>query len=157
MELCHCIENIMAQLQTYISHYLPVEQSNCVNYCQGCQLPDFSLRSHNFCFTADFFTIFYIYLKPRLICKSHHKTTSKHPKTQEFWLYFSKKILWLQAKTEKASPSLHPAGSSCALARLWPAVTRVLSTSENLQNFLKHNVGNPHYCYVMPSVTNIKF
>ena len=38
---------------------------------------------------------------------------------------------------------LHPVGSSCAWAGLWPAVPRTLSTSQSFQTFLKHNVGNP--------------
>ena len=36
----------------------------------------------------------------------------------------------------------HSACSSCACSGLWPAVTRMLSTSQSFQTFLKHNVGN---------------
>ena len=95
----------------------------------GCQLPDFSLRSQAFPL------LFYICLKP-----SHHKTTSKHPRIHEFWLYFAKKILWPQTKTGKRP---HTAGCSCAWVGLWPVVTCILSTWQNFQTFFKHNVGNP--------------
>ena len=50
--------------------------------------------------------LFHIYWKPRLFCISHHKTTSKHPKTQKFRL-FCKNFLWTWErleKTGKASP-----------------------------------------------------
>ena len=53
-----------------------------------------------------FLLLFHIYLKPRLSCTTHHKTTSKHPSTQEFWLYFAKKILRPQTKTGKAPPPI---------------------------------------------------
>ena len=69
-------------------------------FTQGYQLPDFSLRFQTFCYTADFSTTFYICLKPKLFCTSHHKTTSKHPRIQEF----CKKFWWPQTKTGKAPP-----------------------------------------------------
>ena len=89
-----------------------------------------------------FLLLFYECLKPRLFCKSHHKTTSKHPRIQEFWLYFAKKFCDSRLKWEKLP---HPAGSSCAWAGLWPSVMRTLSTSRSFQTFLKHNVGNPDW------------
>ena len=57
---------------------------------RGCQLPDFSLRSPTFCYTADFSTTFLYMLKTKTFCASHHKTTSKHPRIQKFWIYFAK-------------------------------------------------------------------
>ena len=81
---------------------------------QGCQLPDFSLRSQTFCYIADFSTTFYICWKLRLFCISHHKTTSKHPKTQKFRLYFAKTFcnfknsLWPRQKLGKAPTQLVP-------------------------------------------------
>ena len=108
---------------------------------QGCQLPDFSLRFQSSCYTADFSTTFiYICLKPRHFCTSHHRTTSKHSRIQEFWLYFAKKFCDPRQKREK---SPHLAGSSCAWAGPWPRVTCTLSTSRSFQTFLKHNFGNP--------------
>ena len=107
---------------------------------QGCQLPDFSLRSETFCCTADFSTtFFYICLKPRLFCKSHYKTTSKHPRIQDFWLYFAKKFCNFRQKQEKCP---YPVGSFCAWAGLWPAITHTLSTFRSFQTFWKHNVSN---------------
>ena len=47
-----------------------------------------------------FLILFYICLKPRLFGTFHHKTTSKHPRIQEF----CKKNLWFQTKTSKALP-----------------------------------------------------
>ena len=72
---------------------------------------EFSLRSQTFCYTADFSTTFLYLLKTKTFCISHHKTTSKHPRIQEFWLYFAKKIVILE-KNGKA-PS-----SSCLLLYL---------------------------------------
>ena len=70
------------------------------------QLLNFSLRSQTFCYTADFSTtFFYIYVKPRLVCTSYHKTTSKHPRIQEFWLYFAKKISKTSDRNRKSSPT----------------------------------------------------
>ena len=66
-----------------------------------------------------FLLLFCICLKPRHFCTSHHKTTSKRPRIQAFWLYFAKKFLWL-----------HKNGKS-ALTQL------------DFQTFLKNNVGNP--------------
>ena len=45
-------------------------------YRKGCQLPDFSLRSPTFCYTADFSITFL----PRRFCTFYHKITSKHPR-----------------------------------------------------------------------------
>ena len=55
-----------------------------------------------------------------LFCTSHHKTTSKHPRIQEFWLYFAKIFSDPRQKQEKRP---HPAGSSCVWAGLWLEVT----------------------------------
>ena len=58
---------------------------------RGCQLPDFSLRSPTFCYTADFFTTVFIYVKkPRLFL---HKPLAS---TLEFKNFepFCNKILW---------------------------------------------------------------
>ena len=52
-------------------------------------------------YTADFSTTIYICLKLRLLCTFHHKTTSKHPRIQEFDSILQKN-LWLQIKTGKA-------------------------------------------------------
>ena len=87
-----------------------------------------------------FLLLLYICLKPRLFCTSHHKTTSKHPRIQKFWLYFAK--AFCNPRQERGKP-LHPAGSSCAWAGLWLAVTRTLSASRSFQTLFKHNVGNP--------------
>ena len=48
-------------------------------------------------------------------CTSHRKTTVKHTRIQEFWLYFEKKFRDLKQKREKR---LHPAAFSCAWAGL---------------------------------------
>ena len=108
---------------TLFTHKLDTPEMACnnVNYirigsicAQGCQLPDFSLRSQTFCYTADFSaTFFYICLKPRLFGTSHYKTTSKHLKIQEFLLYFAKKFCNFRQKQEKRP---HPTGSFCAWA-----------------------------------------
>ena len=86
--------------------------------------------------------LFYIWLNPRLFGTFNRKTTTKHPKIQEFRIYFAKKFCGLRQKREKCS---HPADSSCAWAGLWPAVTHTLSASRSFQTFLEHNVGNPSY------------
>ena len=75
-----------------------------------------------------FLLLFYICWKPRLFCISHHKTTSKHPKTQKFRPYFAKTFCDSRLKLGKRP---HTAGSSCAWAGLWPAVTRTLSISRS--------------------------
>ena len=87
-----------------------------------------------------FLLLFYICLKPRLFCTSHHKTTSKHPRIQNFWLHFAKNCCDFSQKREKR---FHPAGSFCAWAGLWPAVVRTFSTSRSFLTILKHNVGSP--------------
>ena len=100
---------------------------------QGCRLPAFSMRSQTFCYTADFSTAFYICLKPRHCCTSHYKTTSS------FDFVLQRFSVTPDKNGKKCS---YPAGSFCAWAHLWPAVTRRLSTSRSFQSFLKHNVGN---------------
>ena len=98
--------------------------------------------------------LFYIRLKPRLFCTSHHKTTtSKHPKIQEFWLYFAKSFCHLRQKRKKRP---HPAGSSCVWAGQWSAVTRTVSTLRSFQTFLKHNVGNPAFGNSIVTATSAK-
>ena len=72
---------------------------------QGCQLPDSSLRSQTFCYTADCSTTFYIYWKPKPFCTSHHKTTSKHFRIQEFWLHFAKKFCDFRQNGKAPPPS----------------------------------------------------
>ena len=87
------VDSIPKQLGVKMKHHLYYRhgdhryRSNVILFygCpQGCQLPDFSLRSQTFCYSADFLLPFDICLKPRLFCTSHHKTTSKHPRIQEF-------------------------------------------------------------------------
>ena len=59
-------------------------------------------------YTADFSTTIYICLKLRLLCTFHHKTTSKHPRIQEFWLYFAKKSVTPDKNGESAPTQLAP-------------------------------------------------
>ena len=79
---------------------------------RGCQLPDFSLRSQIFCYTAVFSTTFLYMLKTRLFFTSQHKTTSKHHRIQECWLYFAKGFC--DPPQTETGKHPHPAGSSCA-------------------------------------------
>ena len=75
-------------------------------------------------------------LKPPLVL---HPTIKQPASTLEFQYFYSilqKKIL--KAQTKKGRAPLH-AGSSCAWAGLWPAVMRMLSTSQRFQTFLRHN------------------
>ena len=51
---------------------------------KGFQLPDFSLRSQTFCYTADFSTTFYIFLKPRLFAHSIIKPLASTLKFKNF-------------------------------------------------------------------------
>ena len=88
-----------------------------------------------------FLVFFYICLKPRLFRTSHHKTTSKHPRIQEFWVYFAKNFFNSRQKQEKRP---HSAGS--------------------FQTFFKHNVGNPgipvsmtEYLFHKVSVSRFQF
>ena len=114
-------------------------------YIQGCQLPDFSLRSQTFCYTADFSTTFLYMLKTKTFFA--HCITKPPVSTLDFKNFHSilqKKIIDFQTKTGKRP---HPAGSSCAWAGLWLAVTRMLSTSRSFQTSFRHNVGNPIYIY----------
>ena len=92
--------------------------------------------------------LFFICLKSRLFCTFHHTTTSKQSRIQKFLLYFARKFCDSRQKREMRP---HPAGSSCAWAGLWPAVTHTLSTSRSFQTFLKHNVGNPGVVRVLKS------
>ena len=136
-------EQIRTQPRFFQSETLTSNSFRSLHYAsgnQGCQLPDFNLRSQTFCYTADFSTTFLYMLKTMTFCTSYHKTTSKHPRIQEFWLYFEKKFRVSKQKREKCP---HLAGSSCAWAGLWLAITRTLSTSRSFQTFLIHNVGNP--------------
>ena len=43
-------------------------------------------------------------LKTKTFLQTPHKTTSKHPIIQEFWLYFAKKFVILD-KNEKSAPT----------------------------------------------------
>ena len=48
---------------------------------QGCQFPDFSLRSQAFCYTANFSTTFLYLLKIKTFFgASHHKTIRQQPR-----------------------------------------------------------------------------
>ena len=53
-----------------------------------------------------FLLLFHICLKPRVFCTSHHKTTSEHPRIQEFCLYFANSVIsdknWKSAPTQLA-------------------------------------------------------
>ena len=114
---------------------------------QGCQLPDFSLSLRLWDLRLfDIFQtsllLFYICLKPRLFCTFHHKTTSKHPRIQEFWLYFEKNSVTPDKNGKSAFTQLALPVPGQAYG-LWPAVKRTLSTSQSFQTFLEHNVGNP--------------
>ena len=64
--------------------------------------------------------------------------TSLHIPSQNNQLYFAKNFCVFRQKREKR---LHPTGSSCGWAGLWPAVTHMLSTLQIFQTFLKHNLG----------------
>ena len=89
---------------------------------QGCQPPDFGLRSQTFCYTADFSTTF-LYTNQDFFT---HPITKPPASTLEFKNFDSILQIDFQTKTGKAP---HPAGSSCACAGPWPAVMRTLSTS----------------------------
>ena len=106
---------------------------------QGCQLPDFSLRTQIFCYTVDFPMTFLYELKTTTYFASHHKTTSKHPRIPVFYFILQNILL---AQTKKREERPFTAGTSCAWAGLWPAAMRMLSTSRRFQTFLRHNVGN---------------
>ena len=123
-----------------MTNYPTRRQVNQSDYKQGCQLPDFSLRSQTFCYTADFSTTFLYMLQTKTFFA--HPITKPPASTLEFNILtlFCKKICDSRQKLEK---HLHPAGSSCVWVGLWSAVTRTLSTSRRFQTFLKHNVGNP--------------
>ena len=69
-----------------------------------------------------FLLLFLYMLKTKTFCTSHHKTTSNHPRIQDFRDF--------RQKPEKRS---HSVGSSCAGP--WPAVTLTLSTSQSFQTF----------------------
>ena len=125
--LAYCQRKLLSSLESRTTNH-------------GCQLSDFSLRSQTFFYTSDLSTTFYICLKSRLFGTSHHKTTSKHTRIQEFWLCFAKYFFDSRQKREKRP---HPADSSCAWPGLWHAVKRTLSISRSFQTFVKHNVGYP--------------
>ena len=82
--------------------YLHVDFNNFplnLKYPQLTRLPT-SRDLRLFVILLTFFLLFYICLKPRLLCASHHKTTNSRTLT-----LFCKKILQSQTKTEKAPPS----------------------------------------------------
>ena len=142
-QICHCNDIRFFDQKKFEKYFTTRKQkvlcfSKLIYVMLGCQLPDFSLRSQTFCYTADFSTTFYICLKPRLFWTSHHKTTSKHHRIQEFGLYFAKFFCDFRQKRRKRS---HPSGSFCAWAGLWPTGTRMLSTLQSFQTFLKSNNG----------------
>ena len=85
-----------------------------IRLTQGCQLPDFSLRSQTFYYTADFSATFLYMLKTEtffahtitkclnqeFFCKSHHKTTSKQKKFCDL----TPDKNWKSAPTQLAPP-----------------------------------------------------
>ena len=108
---------------------------NCKEQKQGCQLPDFSLRSQTSGYTADFPTTFlYIYLKLWLF---HFRSQNN---LQYFYSILQIKFCEPRQKREERTFS---AGTYCAWAGSWLVVTRTLSTLKSFQTFLRHNVGNP--------------
>ena len=75
---------------------------------QCCQLPDFSLRSQIFCYSADFSTTFLYMLKTKtflhILSQNHQQALYR---IQKFWLHFAKKFCDFRQKREKRP---HPAG-----------------------------------------------
>ena len=102
------------------------------------RVANFGLRSQTFCYTTDFLLLIYICLKPRLFLTFHHKTTSKHPRIQKFWIYFAKKFCDSQTKTGKAPPP-----SWLLLCVVRPMACGNAYVKHSFQTFLKHNVANP--------------
>ena len=93
---------------------------------QGCQFPDFSLRSRTFCYTAQFSATFSHMLFYQDFFS--HSTTKPPASTLEFKNFDSileKNFCDFRQKREKRP---HPAGSR-SWASLWPAVTCTLCTS----------------------------
>ena len=115
-----------------------------MQHYQGCQLPDFSLRSQTFCYIGDFSTTFLYLLKNQdFFAYPITKPPASTLKLKKIRLYFAKTFCDPRQKLGKRP---HSTGSSCAWAGLWPAVRRTLSISRSFQTFLKHNVGiSEHY------------
>ena len=89
-----------------------------MSFTQGCQLPDFGLRSQTFCYTADFTTTFLYMLKTKTFLHILSQNHQQAPRIEEFWLYFAKVFCDSRQKRKK---SLHPVGSACA----WSGTSRL--------------------------------
>ena len=100
---------------------------------QGCQLPDFSLRSQTFFLYCRLFSYFFIYLETKTFL---HIPSQNHPastlKFKNFDFILQKKFCDFRQKRGKYP---HPVGSSCDWTGLWPVVTRTLSTLQSFQTF----------------------
>ena len=85
---------------------------------QGCQLPDFSLRTQIFCYTVDFPMTFLYEFKTTTYFASHHKTTSKHPRIPVFYFILQNILLAQTKKGKSASLPLAPPvpGQACSNA-----------------------------------------
>ena len=82
-------------------------QKHCVLSCSAIRAANFQTLVWDlrlFVILQAFLLLFYICWKPRLFCISHHKNTSKHPKTQKFKLYFAKTFCYPKQKLGKRPP-----------------------------------------------------
>ena len=116
------------------------------NLEQGCQLPDFSLRSQTF-FILQTFPRHFLYM-PKTITFSHF-ITKQPASTLEFQYFYSILQMNFYKSRQKQEEGPFFAGTSCAWAGPWPVVTRTLSTSRSSQTFFKHNFGNPGSKFVI--------
>ena len=68
---------------------------------QNCQLPDLSMRSQTFCYTADFLTNFFLYMPKTINCS--HFIPKQPASTLEFQYFYSNlQYLWAQTKMGRA-------------------------------------------------------
>ena len=99
----------------------------------SCQLPDFSLRSQTFCYTADFSTTYFLYMPKTMT--SLHSITKQPALTLEFHYFYSILQMNFCEPWQKREKRNFFTGTSCGRAGLWPVVTRTLSTSQSFQTF----------------------
>ena len=103
MTYCKDLCLIPSSNSGYFSCDKALSLTNCT---QGCQHPDFSLRSQTFCYTADSSTTFlYMHiLKTKTFLHIHHKTTNKPLEFNKFDSVLQKEFCDFRLKMGKSPP-----------------------------------------------------